>query len=132
MSSAAAFAAGVGVAIAVCLFARVTGFDRDRSFYPTVLTVIGLLYVLFAAIDGSARALVPETAGMIVFVALAVAGFKRSLWIVAFGLAAHGVFDFFHPAIIANAGVPAWWPAFCGACDIALAAWVSLSTRQAP
>ena len=130
MSNAAAFVAGIGVAVAVCLFARMTGFDRDRSFYPTVLTVIGLLYVLFAAIDGSARALVPETMGMIVFVALAVAGFKRSLWIVAVGLAAHGVFDFFHPDLIANAGVPAWWPAFCGACDIALAAWVGIGARH--
>ena len=30
---------GVGVALVVCAFAMVAGFDRDRVFYPTVLAV---------------------------------------------------------------------------------------------
>jgi len=31
---------GVGLALVVCAFAMLTGFDRDRVFYPTLLTVI--------------------------------------------------------------------------------------------
>ena len=31
---------GVGLAVFVCVFAMLSGFDRDRVFYPTLLTVI--------------------------------------------------------------------------------------------
>jgi hypothetical protein len=37
------------------------------------------------------------------------------------GLGGHGVFDWVHHSLIANPGVPAWWPAFCGAADVGLA-----------
>ncbi len=49
-----------------------------------------------------------------VFVALAVTGLKRGMWIVALGLVGHGVFDFVHADIISDPGVPGVWPAFCG------------------
>jgi len=31
---------GVVLGVVVCVFALLTGFDRDRAFYPTVLAVI--------------------------------------------------------------------------------------------
>jgi hypothetical protein len=55
---------------------------------------------------------------MIAFAALAVAGFKRKLWIVAAALAGHGVFDAVHGTLLTNPGVPVWWPAFCLAYDV--------------
>ena len=39
---------GVGLAAAVYVFAMVSGFDRERVFYPTVLVVVGHYYILFA------------------------------------------------------------------------------------
>jgi hypothetical protein len=54
-----------------------------------------------------------------------VAGFKRNLWLVAAGLAAHGVFDFFRSQIVNNPGVPGWWPSFCLACDVGIAAFLA-------
>jgi hypothetical protein len=33
-----------------------------------------------------------------------------------------GVVDFLHGHLIANPGVPAWWPTFCLAYDVAAAA----------
>ena len=115
---------GVGVAVALIVsgFARLSGLDRDRAFYPTVLVVVGSYYVLFAVMGGSMRALAIESMVMIAFALVAVAGLKRSLWLVAAGLAAHGVFDFFHGYVVHNPGVPEWWPAFCGAYDVAAAA----------
>ena len=65
---------------------------------------------------------------MIGFVVLAVVGFKLSLWMVVVGLAGHGVLDALHSRIVANAGVPSWWPPFCLAFDISAAgclAWIS-------
>ena len=38
-------------AIVIAFLARLTQFDKDKSFYPTVLIVIALLYILFAKIS---------------------------------------------------------------------------------
>ena len=72
-----AYIVGILVGLLVCVFARGTGFDRDRAFYPTVLVVIALYYVLFAVMGGSMRALVLESVAMSVFAVVAVVGFKR-------------------------------------------------------
>lgn len=116
---------GVTLALLVAVFGRLSGFDRERSFYSTVLIVVASYYVLFAVMGGSTRALILESIVMTVFAALAVAGFKRSLWLVAAGLAAHGVLDFFHGHLVENPGVPEWWPGFCGGYDVAAAACVA-------
>jgi prepilin signal peptidase PulO-like enzyme (type II secretory pathway) len=105
---------GVGLAVVVCAFAMLTGFDRDRVFYPTLMTVIATYYIiLFAAIGSSTRALALESLIAGAFLALAVAGFKKNLWLIVAALAGHGVFDFFHHLFIQNPGVPVWWPGFC-------------------
>jgi hypothetical protein len=121
------YVVGIVLSIGVALFARSVGFDRDRAFYPTVLIVIASYYVLFAAMSGSIQTVVLESALMTVFVIPAVAGFKKSAWIVVGALAAHGVQDAVHGHIVANAGVPAWWPAWCLAYDVGAAgalAWL--------
>ena len=46
------YVVGVVVSAAVAVFARCVGFDRDRAFYPTVMIVIALYYVLFAVMGG--------------------------------------------------------------------------------
>jgi hypothetical protein len=109
---------GVGLAAAVYAFARVSGFDRERVFYPTLLIVVGHYYVLFAAMGASTRVLALESAAAAAFLALAVIGFKKGLWLTASALAGHGVFDFFHELLIQNPGVPAWWPGFCMSFDV--------------
>lgn len=63
------------------------------------------------------------------FALFAVAGFKNQVWIVAVGLAAHGVFDFFHAYLVINPGVPEWWPAFCLSIDVAMATFVAAFPR---
>ncbi len=108
---------GVTLALAVGLFASIVGLDRDRAFYPTVMIVIALLYGLFAVMANSMPALAAESVPMAGFMAMAVAGFRRTLWLVVAALVAHGVFDLLHGGIIANPGVPDWWPGFCLAYD---------------
>ena len=109
---------GLILAIAVCLFALLTGFDRDRAFYSTVVIVVAHYYILFAAMGATAHVLLAECLGAAAFIALAVIGFKTSQWITAAALAGHGIYDFFHHLIIQNPGVPIWWPAFCMSFDV--------------
>jgi hypothetical protein len=108
---------GVVLAAAVCVFAMQTGLDRDRAFYPTVAIVVASYYILFAVIGGSRTALAIECLVAGAFTVLAVAGFRKNLWLVAAALFGHGVFDLFHHTFIQNPGVPAWWPAFCMSYD---------------
>jgi hypothetical protein len=109
---------GIGLALAVCAFAVVAGFDRERVFYPTMVIVIAAYYILFAVMGNSTPALAIEVAVAAAFFVLAVAGFRRNLWLAAAALVGHGVFDFFHQLFIQNPGVPAWWPGFCLSFDI--------------
>jgi len=124
------FVIGIVLSISVAVFARYVGFDRDRAFYPTVMIVIASYYVLFAAMSGSFQTVAIESLVMALFAAAAVAGFKSSAWIVVAALAGHGVFDLFHGDVIENAGVPAWWPAWCLAYDVGAAAGLGWLLRR--
>ena len=111
---------GASLAAAVGLFAHLVGYDRDRSFYAVVLTVVGALYVLFDVMAGGGN-LVVEIAFFGLFAGMAAFGFRYGLWIVAAGLALHGLFDFSRGQFLPAAGAPLWWPAFCGAYDVVAA-----------
>jgi hypothetical protein len=116
---------GALLAFAVGLLGTTTELERDRAFYPTVTIVVASYYALFAVMGGSTHALLIECVVGAVFLAVAVFGFRSSLWVVVFALAAHGVFDLVHGRVIANPGVPAWWPAFCLTFDVAAAAYLA-------
>lgn len=125
---------GAVLGVVVGVFARWSGFDRDRAFYPTAMIVIASYYSLFAVM-GSSRdsTLGIEIAIGLVFSVFAVLGFKRSMWIVAAAIAGHGIFDFFvHHALVTNRGMPVWWPGFCGTIDIVLGGWLAICLWKAP
>jgi hypothetical protein len=115
---------GFVLALTVGAYATAMRLDRDRAFYPTVLIVVASYYVLFAIMGGSGRAIVIESLVTGVFVVAASVGFRRSLWLVCAGLAAHGLMDAVHGRFVDNPGVPAWWPAWCLAYDVAAAGYL--------
>lgn len=120
-----AFLVGAVLALSVGLSATFLGLDRDRAFYPTVMIVIASYYALFAVMGGSVHALMVESIVVAAFLAASIAGFRTSLWLVVAALSAHGLFDFIHGRLIANPGVPAWWPPFCLAYDVVAAAYLA-------
>ena len=125
---------GISLALVVALFAFFTRFERDRSFYPTVLIVVASYYDLFGVLGGSTQALVMESLVTGIFLLLACLAFHYSAWFAVGGLVAHGVFDWFHGELIANPGVPVWWPQFCLAYDVAAGGFLAwrLSEKAKP
>jgi hypothetical protein len=117
---------GLGLAVAVCVFARVSGFDRERVFYPTVVLVVAHYYVLFAVMGSSTPVIALESVVAAAFLGLATIGFKKNLWLTVAALAGHGVFDFFHHLLIRNPGVPVWWPGFCLSFDVLAAGFLAV------
>ena len=120
--------------VVVAGFARMSGFDRDRAFYPTALIVIASYYSLFAVMGASRYSTLGiEIAVGLIFSVFAVLGFKRSMWLAAVGITGHGLFDFFaHHALVVNPGMPVWWPGFCGTIDIVLGGWLAICLWKAP
>lgn len=125
---------GVILGVVVAGYAKIIGFDRDRSFYPTVMIVIASYYALFALMGASLHwTLEIEIAAGLVFISLATFGFKKNIWLVAAAIAGHGVFDFFvHDALVTNSGMPIWWPGFCGTIDIVLGGWLAICLWKSP
>lgn len=117
---------GMLLAVVTCVTVTVVGLDRGRSFYPVVMIVIASYYCLFAVMGGSRPALWLDGAIALLFAGAAVIGFRTTLWLVAAALAAHGAMDLVHHHLVANAGVPSWWPGFCAAFDIIAAAYLAL------
>lgn len=121
---------GILLGLATVVLAALIGFDRDRSFYSTVLIVVATYYVLFAAMGATRRTLTLEIAIACGFILFALLGFKGNFWLVAAALVGHGIFDFVRPAFIANPGVPHWWPGFCMAFDVIFGVGLALRLLQ--
>jgi hypothetical protein len=123
---------GVILSLAVAGFAAIVGFDRERSFYPTVLIVIASYYVLFAVMGASRRTLVIEIVVAFVFLLVAALGFRKNFWLIVAALIGHGVFDFLHRFFIDNPGVPQWWRGFCLAFDALLGVFLAVRLIRNP
>jgi hypothetical protein len=119
---------GVACAVVIAASGRITGFDKERGFYPTVLIVIASYYLLFAVMANDAIAL--ETLGLVAFTVFAVFAAFKAYWLVGLGIVLHGLFDFLHPHVINNPGVPSWWAPFCAGVDVVLGLWVIYLGRQ--
>lgn len=117
-----AFSVGVALAIVLAVAGRATKFDRDRSFFATILIVIATYYVLFSFISFEAMAI--EIVIASVFSIIALVGALRWPLLLGAGIFLHGVFDLIHVQLIDNSGVPVWWPSFCAGVDVVLGIWV--------
>jgi hypothetical protein len=129
-----AFIAGAGLAVVLAIFGKLTGYEKDRSFFPTLLIVIASYYLLFAILDGSVSTILIEIAVAAIFIVSAIWGSYRFPLIVGAAITLHGIFDFMYGYLYVNNGVPVWWPAFCAGIDIPFGLWVmyfSYKTRSA-
>ena len=124
---------GAGLALFVTVFATLTGFDRDKALYPSMAILVASYYVLFAVLGGSRDALLVESAFLVAYLLAALAAFRWSLWVAAIALVSHGVIDFFHGGLVANPGVPPWWPGFCLSFDVVAGVYLAwrLARRHA-
>ena len=122
---------GSTLALAVSLMATWTSLDRERGLYPVIVIVSAACYILFALMDGGASAVVAELVPFAIFLTLALLGFKRNLWLIVVALAGHGIFDVSHAALIADKGVPQWWPMFCLSYDVTAALYLTWRLNRA-
>jgi hypothetical protein len=83
--------------------------------------VIASVYIGFAGADGRWRVIAVECGVALAFVLVAATGISGSAWLLALGLAAHGIKDAWQQRHQYVSGAR-WWPPFCAAVD-----WVAAS-----
>ena len=107
-----------GVVVGVVQAASPLGFWwlEPAAVYALGLALIASIYIGFAVADGRARIVVVECIVAMGFVVVAAAGITGSAWLLAFGLAAHGVKDAWQQRRQFVSGTR-WWPPFCAAVD---------------
>lgn len=121
---------GIILGAATVVLAKVVGFSKDRSFYPLLLIVIALYYVLFAFQSFGTGEILFEAMVSLAFIALAFLGHKKSLLLVVAGLILHGFYDLLQTQIPYSTQTPDWWPLFCLGFDVTLALGLVTTTSS--
>lgn len=124
-----ALMAGLGLALAGLAGMRLVGLHADRGAHSVVLIAIAAFYVVFAGEHGQAGEIAFQSLLALVFTALALLGYRRSLWWVVAGLAVHGIYDIAFHGHGANPA-PAWWGPFCLGVDVMLALGLAVWIRR--
>jgi hypothetical protein len=103
-----------GVVFGVLQAAAPLGFWwlDPATVYGLSLTLIAAVYIGFSVADGRPAVIAVETGIATVFVVVAAAGVTGPAWLLAAGLAGHGVKDLWQHRrqYVANTR---WWPPFC-------------------
>lgn len=119
---------GVALSLLLIVSAKLSRFDKDISFFPSILIFIASLYVLFAAMAG--HSIIREVGFASVFVLLAIYGAYKSLFVVGLGILLHGVYDILHIVKFKEIVAPTWWAPFCVAVDCLLGIWVMYLSKK--
>ncbi len=124
-STRTAIAWGVVVGVAQAATPLAFWWLDPATVYALGLAVIAAIYIGFAVADGRARIIAVECAVSMAFVVVAAAGITGSAWLLAGGLAAHGVKDGWQQRSQYVSGTR-WWPPFCAAVDFVVAVIIGI------
>lgn len=92
----------------------------DSAVYALGLALIATVYIGFSVADGRGKVVAVETVVAGGFVVIAAIGLNGPTWLLAVGLAGHGLKDMWqqHTGFVANTR---WWPPFCATVDFVAA-----------
>ena len=111
--------AAIGVAQAAAPFAF--WWLPPATVYALGLVFIAAVYIGFSVADGRWKVIAAEVAVATVFVVVAAAAITGPAWLLAAGLAGHGLKDLWQHRTQFVTGTR-WWPPFCAAVDFVVAA----------
>jgi hypothetical protein len=95
------------------------------TVYAFGLAVIAPVYIGFAVADGRWRVIAVESGVAMAFVVIAAAGITGPAWLLALGLAGHGLKDAWQHRRQYVSGTR-WWPPFCAAVDWVVALVIAI------
>lgn len=126
----------LGLLLAGIAIAMVKDVKLSPRAYGVALVVLPAIYMLFAALAGDIGAMALEfifgLPFFIVGLICARRGFKYSGLLVLGLWMAHAAYDVYHPMLVANAGVPGWYPALCFAFDLVIVVYLFMLVTKMP
>jgi hypothetical protein len=100
------------------------GSQLERQVLALFLAGMPVIYLASLALEPQPGWLAIELVGLVLFVGLAFLGWTRSVWFLAGGIAAHGVFwDAWHHGRVEF--VPSWYTLGCFIVDVGLGIYVA-------
>jgi hypothetical protein len=97
---------------------------HSEQFAAVLLAGCGAIYIGFGLQTGNQSQIATEISVAIGFISAALGGLWISAWLVPFGWAAHGIWDYAHhegsklaPKSRKLVAIPAWYPPLCAAVD---------------
>src|SRR3954466_7746443 len=111
-------------AIATALFIIMFNILLSKYFSAklvaaTVLCSIAFIYVGFSLKGNTVSSIVLEVLVAIVFYFIALIGYWRHNFLIAYGIVLHGIWDIFHHhAVLIKTDIPHYWPAYCLVTDV--------------
>ncbi len=115
---------GAVAAACVCAFGTLVGYDRDRAYYPMVLALLTMVSTAVAAADTSLGSVARDLGVFAAFLAVAVLGYRTSLWLVIAGFLAHAAIATARASALIDVGGPAWWTASSFSFDLVVGVYL--------
>lgn len=123
----AIFAAALVMAVLLFTRTSATWAAREPLLFAIFLAVMPLVYIARSWLSGSDRGRWIEWAGLAIFGTLAWIGYTRKPWLLAAGIAAHGLlWDAWH---LHSDFIPAWYAVGCLLVDVGLGTYAAVRAQ---
>lgn len=111
---------GIVTALAVIILSRMLSkYFTPKLLATTILVAIAFIYVGFSLKDNPVPLVVLEVAVALILYFVAIIGYTRYSFAIAYGIVFHGVWDIcHHNAFLIGTHIPGYWPPFCLVVDI--------------
>ena len=107
--------------------------SHSEQFAAMLLVGVGAVYIGFGLQKGTHPQMAAEILVGLGFFAVALGGLWISAWLVPFGWAAHGVWDYAHhqdsklpSRYFKFVAIPVWYPPLCAVADWVIAAYLAV------
>jgi len=111
---------GIVIAIGVIIITRLLSrYFTTKLMAATILVAIAFIYVGFSLKDNPVSLIVLEVAVSLVFYFMALIGYTRNGFAIAYGIILHGVWDIcHHNGFLIGTNIANYWPSFCSVVDV--------------
>lgn len=109
----------VAAVVTIILMTTLSKYFSLKIFAATTLVAIAFIYVGFALKNNTVNSIILEVVMALVFYFIALIGYVRNNFLIAYGIILHGVWDIcHHNGFLIPTDIPSYWPVFCSVIDL--------------
>ena len=123
---------GIATALVIIFFTALLSKQfSTKLIATTTLCSIAFIYVGFSLKDNPVSSIILEVLVALVFYCIAVIGYAKQNFLIAFGIILHGIWDILHhDALIVKTDIPGYWPLYCLIVDVLLGIYFFIVFRS--